>query len=97
MVIKHIGVWSLARVLAIIYAVIGIVIGFFVAFFSLISAAAGTVADAGVPGLGMIFGFGAIFILPIMYGIIGLVGGLIVGLIYNAIAGSVGGIEIELE
>ena len=95
MVIKHIGVWSLARILAIVYAALGIVIGFFFAFFSLISAAAGAVAD--VPGLGMIFGVGAIFILPIMYGIIGLVGGLIIGLIYNAIAGSVGGIEIELE
>jgi hypothetical protein len=40
---------------------------------------------------------GAVIFLPIFYGIIGFVGGLISALLYNLIARLVGGIELEVE
>jgi hypothetical protein len=36
-------------------------------------------------------------VIPIFYGILGFIGGLISGLIYNAAAGFMGGIELEIE
>jgi hypothetical protein len=44
---------------------------------------------------GIMFGFG-IFI-PIIYGVMGFVFGIIMAAIYNLIAGWIGGIEVEVE
>lgn len=41
-------------------------------------------------------GVGAVVLLPIVYGVPGLVFGAIVSALYNAVAGLVGGIEVEL-
>ena len=38
-----------------------------------------------------------IYDIPITYGLLGFIGGAIGGLIYNALAGIVGGIKIDLE
>jgi hypothetical protein len=46
---------------------------------------------------GLLFGFGAVIFLPIFYGILGFIFGLIGALLYNGIARLIGGIEIELE
>ena len=45
----------------------------------------------------MLFGAGAVVILPIVYGCIGFVGGLIMAPLYNLVAKVVGGIEVELS
>ena len=46
---------------------------------------------------GVLFGVGSIILLPFLYGVLGLVGGLISALLYNLIARFVGGIELVLE
>ena len=45
----------------------------------------------------MLLGVGAIIVLPIIYGIMGLIGGIITALIFNVVSGFIGGLEIEVE
>jgi hypothetical protein len=96
MVIRRIGVWSLARIYGVISATIGLLIGLFLALFSL--AGAGLANDPDGPAWLMpIFGVGAIVVLPLFYGVMGVVSGAISAAIYNLFAGMVGGISIEVE
>jgi hypothetical protein len=97
MVLKRIGPLSCGRICAWIYAAFGLIVGFIMSIFALV----GTVANFGSDGsgsvFGLIFGIGAVFILPIFYGIVGFLGGLISAGIYNLIARYSGGLEIELS
>jgi hypothetical protein len=43
------------------------------------------------------FGVGAIIILPILYGIFGALGGALTAVMYNVVAGMVGGLVVETE
>jgi len=43
-----------------------------------------------------LFGIGAIVIVPIFYGAIGFIGGIISAAIYNLIGSTIGGIEVEI-
>ena len=97
MVLKSIGVMSAAKVVGVLYAVMGLLMGvMFGAIFSLVPTMAGP--EGGVPGwMAPMFGFGAIVFMPILYGIMGFVGGAIAALIYNALAGVIGGLELRLE
>ncbi len=95
MVVKRVGVWSFAKMASLIYAIIGFIVGVIIAFVSLLGALGAAAHE--VPFLGAILGAGAVFILPIFYGLVGLIIGGLVGLVYNALAGVVGGIELELE
>ena len=95
--LKRIGVFSLAKVLAVLYAALGLIIGL---FFSLFGLAFGSMMNQYGNGGGMygaLFGVGAIIFMPIFYGIIGFVGGALTAWIYNMIAGAAGGIELEFE
>jgi hypothetical protein len=47
--------------------------------------------------LGSIFGIGAIVIFPIMYGVLGVIGGVIMAALYNLVASITGGLEIEVQ
>jgi hypothetical protein len=89
-VVKRVGVLSLAKTFGVIYAVIGLILGAFMTLFSLVGA--GMVQS----GLGVLFGVGAIILLPIFYGLAGFVVGALVAFVYNFVAGFVGGIELEL-
>jgi len=98
--LKNIGVLSCGKVLGILYALLGLLIGLSIALVSLIGAVASTGSpQSGSDGLifGTLFGVGTVIFLPISYGIIGFVGGLISALLYNLIARLVGGIELEIE
>jgi hypothetical protein len=100
MVIKRVWVWPAARMAGTLYATIGLIVGLLVAVASLVGAAFAPMAhdQTGLPPwFGALFGVGAIVILPIFYGIIGLVGGAISAGLYNLFAGLVGGIQIDLE
>jgi hypothetical protein len=46
------------------------------------------------PGAGL--GFASIIVFPVLYGIIGAIGGGLTALIYNLAAGWVGGLEVDI-
>jgi hypothetical protein len=97
MVVKRIGPMSMAKMQGAMGVLIGLLLGIcFAAFASLGSAIASSASEGNSLGMfSAIFGVGAIIILPIMYGIFGFIGGLIGAVLYNWVAGMVGGIEIE--
>ena len=105
MVIRRFGVWSVARLYGGMMAIAGLLAGLMFAGVAMIGGAAGLAgmdAKAGggglaVGGLGALFGVGAIILMPICYGIIGIVTGAIGAALYNLFAGLFGGIEVDVE
>lgn len=99
MIIKRIDPISAGKISGIIGVAIGLIAG--VLFFLFGSMMAGMLAsqNSGAAGAGSaIFGgIAGIFVLPIMYGVFGFIGGLVQAFIYNIAAGWVGGIRIETE
>ena len=97
MVLKSIGVLSAAKIAAVMYMVMGFLAGlFFAAIFSMMPAGLEG-PDAPPAFLAPMFGIGAIVIMPVMYGAIGFCVGAVGALIYNALAGVIGGVELRLE
>jgi hypothetical protein len=89
-VIKSVEIMSVAK----IKALFGIVLGlFWGCLFALFGVSIGF--EKSIPGV-EIFSLAAIIIFPIILGIMALITGAIAGLLYNAFASKVGGIEIEL-
>ena len=98
-VIREIGVLSLGKVAGIIYACLGLIVGVIVALVSVLGGFAG-LADEGGAAAGffaMVLGAGAVFILPVFYGVLGALVGMLVAVIYNVAARLVGGIEITID
>jgi hypothetical protein len=93
--VKKIDVMSAAKVEGLIGVIIGLVMGIIFALFGAI--ASSFIGDRGSMGVMIGSGFGAIIIMPIMYGVGGFIGGAISALIYNLVSGWIGGLEIELE
>jgi hypothetical protein len=97
MELKRVGPWSVARVCGIMYAVMGLLFG---ALFACIALVGGSLAqrngDQGAV-FGALFGVGAIVVLPLFYGVSGVVFGALTAWLYNVFAGMVGGIEIQLD
>ena len=100
--VKRIAPGSALKVGLVVYAFLGLVVGICVALFSLVAGSLGSMAGDGVTGaralgFGFGFGFSAIIIFPIMYGIIGGIGGVIAAAVYNVAAGWVGGLEVDIS
>jgi hypothetical protein len=94
--IKKLGVISVGKMLGLLYAILGLIFGAIFSCVSLIGAMA-AFTESGGEALGLLFGVGSIIFLPIIYGLMGFVTGLVVALIYNLIARFVGGIEFYTE
>lgn len=94
MVIKSVGVVSVGKVLGTLYGLLGLFVG---GLFSLLSLAGAAIGGRDAGPVAMLFGAGAIIIIPIFYGVIGFIGGIIMAALYNLVAVIAGGIEIELE
>ncbi|MEA2464092.1 MAG: hypothetical protein QOJ98_1839 [Acidobacteriota bacterium] len=94
MVIRRVGPLSLAKISGALYALLGLIFGAIISLIS-IAGSAFMPKDAGFSG--MLFGVGAIVILPIFYGVLGFIMSLIMAGLYNLIAGWVGGVEIDLQ
>ena len=102
MTIKRVGVFSIAKIQALLMFVIGLIIGVIYGlvfmFFGAAIAAMAPNSDQTLGGIGSVVGGLVIMVLfPIFYGILGFIGGVIGGLVYNLAAGIVGGIKIDLE
>jgi hypothetical protein len=100
MVIKRLGVFSVAKIYSIVMAGIGLIVGIPLGLIMIIFGAAimaggrDTAAGGGIGiGMGIFYMVG----LPILYGVIGFIFGAIGALIYNVAAGIIGGVEMELE
>jgi hypothetical protein len=94
MVVKRVNPLSCAKVAGVLYAIMGLLFGVFFSLFATVGAFAAP--DEGFGMLGAVFGIGAVVLMPIFYGCLGFVMTLIGSALYNAIAGMIGGIEIEV-
>ena len=99
--IKSIGVLSAAKISGLIYGAIGLLIVpifLVIGLASSIAAKQAQAAGGNFPAaLGPAFAILMAVFAPILYGLMGFVMGAISALLYNLIAGWVGGIELELE
>ena len=97
--IKRIAPLQAGKMMGVLYACLGLI---FLPFFALAGAVGAFAQHAqnssGPPAAlmgGMMFGFG--MLMPVIYGVFGFVGGIIMAVIYNLIARWIGGIEVEVE
>ena len=95
MTIKRVGPLSCAKVAAALYAVVGLVAGIFVSLAAMAGAFAANEEAAGA--LGLVFGVGAIIVLPVVYACMGFVMTLILTALYNRIASAIGGVEVDIS
>jgi hypothetical protein len=95
MVIRRIEPMSAAKVGGMLYALLGLLIG---VIFTLISfTGMGMMAGSGMGSYSMMFGAGAIIILPILYGILGFIFCGISAAFYNLAAKLAGGLEVQTD
>ncbi len=101
MTIRRFGIFSVAKVYALLMFVFGLIFGviyglFFIIFGAAMSAMGGQ--NEALGGVGsIVMGVAFIVGIPIFYGVLGFIMGIITALIYNFTAGLVGGIKFELE
>jgi len=97
MVINRVGPISVAKVAGLLYAILGLLFG---AIFSVISLAGGLAGFSDEPDAaiaGVIFGVGAVIVLPILYGAMGFLMTALMAALYNLTARIVGGVEIDVS
>jgi hypothetical protein len=83
--IKRFSIGQTAKFLAVMYLLFGLL---FVPFFLL----AGMFSPEGTGGFGAMFAIA----MPLIYAVMGVIGGAIGAALYNLVAGWVGGIEVEI-
>lgn len=94
MELKRIDPLSAGKVVGGIYAGLGLIVG---AIFSLVSVLGVAFGGGDIVGnVGLLFGAGAVVILPILNGVLGGLMVALMALLYNVAAGMVGGIRVEL-
>jgi hypothetical protein len=95
MELRSVDPLSVAKILGAMYAAMGLVFG---CLFALIGLVAGPLASGRGQALpGFMFGIGAVIVLPILYGGMGLVSGAIGGWLYNVFADLLGGVRVDLQ
>lgn len=99
MVVTRIGVWSVARMYGALLAAMGLLFGLILALVSLAGASFVNQAEmSDAPAwIAPVFGAGAIVVLPIFYGLMGMVVGAVTAVLYNIFAKLVGGVVLEAE
>ncbi len=92
-VIKSVGVLSVAKIFGLLYGGMGLI---FVPIF-LIMGLVGAIAGPKEFPFSGVLGVVLAFVMPVLYGGMGFVMGALGALLYNLIAGWVGGFEVQLE
>ena len=95
MTLKRVGPLSCAKISGTLYAILGLILGFFFSLIGMLGFAAQP--EEASPIFGLVFGVGAIIVLPIMYGLLGFIMALIGAGLYNILASAVGGVEVVIE
>jgi hypothetical protein len=96
--IKSIAPLSLGKILGILFACLGLLIlPFFLIFALIIPHLPHARGNPGMTGFPAIFGVGMALMLPVFYGVLGFLQGVIGAAIYNLLARWIGGIEVEVE
>ncbi len=90
-VLKHIGVLSAGKISALASALIGLILGLLLIIVGSIFG-----ASLGASGIFAGLGFFSLLTLPIIYGFMGFILGVVGTLFYNIVASWVGGLEIEI-
>ena len=91
-IIKSVEVFSVAKIAGLLYGCLGLIVAPLFLLFGLMGSALGRNSP-----IASLFGVGFAVLMPFFYGIVGFIGGLIWGLLYNLFSRWVGGIEVELE
>jgi len=94
MELKRIDPTSCAKVLGILYAFFGLLGGAVLSVISIVRVILGGGEDA-LPVF--LLGIGAVIVLPIFYGVMGAISGLITALLYNVSARMTGGLKLEFS
>jgi hypothetical protein len=95
MVIRKVGIWSVARMYGALSGGMGLLIGLIIAVASVVGL---SLAEGDEPPfIAAAMGVGAVVIVPLFYGVLGICAGAIGGALYNLLAGIVGGVTIEVD
>ena len=102
MTIRRFGVLSVAKMYGLLLflfgLIFGVIYGLILIVFGAAISAMGPSRDAAAGGIGTVaMGIGMMIGLPLFYGVLGFIMGAIGALIYNAVAGVIGGVKFELE
>ena len=92
-IIKSVGVLSVGKVFGLLYGCLGLI---FVPIFLIVGLVGSFAGPKEFPFSGVL-GIVLAFSMPIFYGVMGFVTGAIGALLYNLIAGWIGGFEVQLE
>ena len=94
MTLRRIGILSLGKFFCVLYGLMGLLFGALVSLGSMLGAAMNVPGPAG-PMLGI--GVAAVIVLPLLYGVLGFIAGIIGAALFNLVASTIGGVEIELS
>jgi hypothetical protein len=94
-ILKKVGVLSVAKVYAVIMAIFGLFMGIVTAVVG--KYAVGLEEITQTQGLNVGLGAWSILVMPIFYGLMGFVSGAVAAWLYNVVAKKVGGVEVELS
>jgi hypothetical protein len=98
--VKRVGPGSAFKVGLVLYGILGLCVGIFMALFSMVAGSLTSMAGADMPAarmLGFGMGFGAIILFPVIYGVMGGIFAALGAILYNLVAGMVGGLEVDIS
>ena len=97
MIIKSVDVMSLARITAAIYGIFGLIAGLFLTLLSFAGAGLSEEVGREVAWMGPMFGLAVVLALPVIYFVMGFIGGAIGGWVFNNVCRAMGGLAIQVE
>jgi hypothetical protein len=93
--LSHVSPLQLGIVLGILYGIVSII--FIIPMFLIMSVVGAASARTGAQAMPVIFTGAFMIFLPIIYAVLGFIGGVITAFIYNLVAKWTGGIEFTTE
>jgi hypothetical protein len=98
--VKRVGPGSAFKIGLVLYGILGLLLGIVMACVSMVAGSLGTMGSSAVPGaraLGFGMGLSAVIVFPLLYGLFGGVFAAIGAVLYNLVAGWVGGLEVDIS